>query len=309
MRRMIVLGGGTPVGRRVIERLRHAAEVDSVVGVAQEPSGVAADDDDLEFFAWSTDHRAFADYVVKNEIDTIVDCGLVADRSGFASRPSGADVVSAMYVGAAVADEQSCVRSWVLASSTAYYPSRAYMPLMQRESQALVPASNDRALSIAEAEGYASSVARRLPHVNVAILRLQEIVGPGCRGPLSTLLSRPLVPQIPGFDPAVQLLHVDDAASALGWAAEVELAGIYNVSSASMLRWSEAVRLTGNRRVPVMPLPLGPLEPVLERLGLPVLYASLIDLLRYGQAVDIAKLAHAGWHPENDQARCLSTIA
>ncbi len=304
-----MLGGGTPLARRVVASLRRKAEVDSAVGIEHHPFSDPAMNEDLEFLSWAPDHRPFAEYLLKEEIDTVIDCGLVADRGGAAKQPSGADVISAMYVGAAIADECSPVRSWILASSSAFYPSKSYMPLLQREEHSVSPAANDRGASIAEAEEYARSLAKRLPHVNVAIMRLQELAGRDCRGPLATILARPLVPRIPGFDPAIQLLHVDDAASALAWAADVELAGLYNVSSASMLRWSEAVRATGHRSFPVVPISFSPLEPLLERFEIPFVSSSMFDLLRYGQAIDVEKIAHAGWSPKSDQLECLATLA
>jgi nucleoside-diphosphate-sugar epimerase len=308
MRRLVVLGGGTPLGRRVVAALRENAEVDCAVGIERHRFNDPAMNDGLEFISWSSDHRPFAEYLLKEEIDTVIDCGLVADRGGAETRPSGADVISAMYVGAAISDERSFVRSWVLASSSALYSSQSYMPLLLREEYALSTLSNDRATSIAEAEEYARSLAKRLPHVNVAIMRLQELAGPDCRGPLAALLARPLVPRIPGFDPTIQLLHADDAVSALSWAAKVELAGIYNVSSVGMLRWSDAIRLIDHRSFPLLPVPLPLVEPLLENMGIPFVYSSMFDLLRYGQAIDIEKLAQAGWCPKNAQLECLSGL-
>jgi len=306
---MVVLGGGTPLGRRVIVSLQRKVEVDRAVGIEPHPFDHPAMNEDLEFLSWAPDHRPLAEYLLKEEIDTVIDCGLVADRACTATQPSGADVISAMYVGAALADERSPVRSWVLASSSAFYPSQSYMPLLQREEHSVCPVTNNRGTSIAEAEEYARSLAKRLPHVNVAIMRLQELAGHDCRGPLATLLARPFVPQIPGFDPSVQLLHVDDAVSALSWAAEVELAGIYNVSSANMLRWSAAIEATGHRGFPIFPISVLPLEPLLARLEIPFVSSSMFDFLRYGLAIDIEKIGHAGWSPKNDQLDCLATLA
>ena len=309
MRRMVVLGGGTPLGRQVVASLRRQVEVDWAMGIEHHPFDDPARNEDLEFLSWAPDHRPFSEYLLKQEIDTVVDCGLVTDRGGAATQPSGADVISALYAGAAIADDRSPVRSWILASSSAFYPCESYMPLLQREDYPVSPAANDRGASIAEAEQYARSLAKRLPHVNVAIMRLQELAGRDCRGPLATLLARPLVPRIPGFDSPIQLLHVDDAVSALSWAADVELAGLYNISSAGMLRWSEAIAATGHRSFPILPISVTPLEPLLERLKIPFVSSSMFDLLRYGQAIDIEKVAHAGWSPMNDQLGCLATLA
>lgn len=306
---MVVLGGGTPLGRRVVAELRRNAEIDRAIGLERYPFEDPAMNEGLEFLSWAPDHRPFAEYLLKEEIDTVIDCGLVADRGGAEAQPSGADVISAMYVGAAISDERLSVRSWVLASSSAFYQSQSYMPLLQREEHSITHTANDRATSIAEAEEYARSLAKRLPHVNVAIMRLQELAGPDCRGALATLLARPFVPRIPGYDPMVQFLHIDDAVGALSWAANVELAGLYNVSSASMVRWSEAIRATGHRSFPLIPISLPLIEGMLARFEIPFVHSSMFDLLRYGQAIDSEKLGHAGWSPKNDQFECVAALA
>ena len=308
MRRMAVLGGGTPLGRRVVDSLRRKASVDRVVGIENESFTDPALNEDLEFISWTRDHRPLAEYLSKEGVDTVIDCALVADRSGRTTRPSGANVISAMYVGAAIADERSPVRSWVVASSSAIYPSRSYMSLLQRENQAVSTEGDERASSIEEAEDYARSLAERMPHVNVALLRLQELAGEDSRGPLANLLARPIVPWIPGFDASIQLLHIDDAADALVWAAEVELTGVHNVASSGMIRFSEAIRATGHRSMPVLPIPASPVEGLLARLKIPFVPAAMMGLMLYGQALDTEKLARAGWRPAHDQLGCLATL-
>src|SRR6185312_13511890 len=90
------------------------------------------------------------------------------------------------------------------------------------------------------------------PNVSVSILRLADLAGPGTRDPLAAILADPVVPAVWGFDPSVQLLHVDDAVEALGHAVEHDLAGIYNVAAHDLVRWRRAGRLM---RKPVVELP------------------------------------------------------
>ncbi|HEB91381.1 MAG TPA: NAD-dependent epimerase/dehydratase family protein [Deltaproteobacteria bacterium] len=307
MRRMVVLGGGTPLGRRVVDALRRESWVDRVAGIESHHAGRPGDED-LEVIAWTRDHRPLAEYLLKEEIDTVVDCSLVEDRSGRTRRPSGANVISAMYVGAAIADERSPVRSWVVASSSAIYPIGSHAPLLQREDRADARGGDERSASIAEAEDYARSLAERMPDVNVALLRLQELAGGEVRGPLARLLARVVVPRIVGFDPTIQLLHEQDAVSALTWAAEVELAGVFNVASSGVVRMSEAIRVTGHHGLPVLPMPGSPFEGLFDRLGLPFVPPSMNGLLLYGQALDTDKIARAGWHPAFDQLGCLAPL-
>jgi UDP-glucose 4-epimerase len=280
MRRVVVTSARSPLGRCVVDAMRASPDIEFVRGVESK----------------------------SRERSRGQQCGLVPDRSGLVQAAREADVIATMCLGAAIGHEAVRVRSWILASSSAVYPIGSHSPLVQRERQELPREEETLAASIAEAEDYARDVALRLPHVNVAILRLQQLVGPELRGPLARLLARDPVPAPIGFDPGIQLLHIDDAASAIAFAARNELAGIFNVASAGMMHWQDAVRATGHERFPVLPLSIALLEPVLDRLGVPFVPAELLDLLRFGHVVDTAKIERAGWKPQFDQRRCLSML-
>lgn len=292
MNRVVVVGGASPLGRRVVERLRARP-------------GVEVEQDVVPFVP---DPRPFGEYLAKQRIDTVVQCGLVPDRSGVGAHAREADVIGAMCLGAAIGQDGSFVRSWVVASSSAILPIGSHAPLLQDERQAPARDGGRLAASIAEAEDYARETAQRLPHVAVAILRLQQLVGPAVRGPLAALLARDPVPSVLGFDPAIQLLHLEDAADALIHAASQALAGVYHVASAGVVRWGEALRVMERRTLPLLPVPVGPLEPLLDRLGLPFLPAELVDLLRFGHALDPRKLERTGWHARFDQRACLAEL-
>lgn len=305
-----MLGGGRPLGAHVVAALRRLPKADRVIAIERDAAMADSYDDELALVSWSPDHRAFAEYLRKEEIDTVVDCALVADRTGATRSRSGADVISAMCVGAAVAHADSPVRSWVLASSTAFYPVDSYAPLLYREDATNANGPRPESESIAEAEEYARSVALRRPHVNVATLRLQELVGPGLRGPIASLFTEPSLPRCPGFDPAVQLLHLEDAVGALTFAVEVELAGVYNVASRGLLRWGEVLEARGGGSRTAVPIPLrGGARRLLSAFGFATVDSSVFDWLRFGNAVDVAKLERAGWLPRRDQDDCLEALA
>lgn len=332
MRRVVVVGGASPLGRCVVERVRALPGVDSVRGIEprlprssrgpQRPErpqrhgrskdGALGDEvveDELDVVPFVPDPRPFGEYLVKERIDTVVQCGLVPDRSGLGSHAHEADVIATMCLGAAIGQTGSLVRSWVLASSSAIYPIGSHAPLLHDERQTTAREEGTIAASIAEAEDYARESAHRLPHVDVAILRLQQLVGPDVRGPLAAVLARDPVPSPLGFDPAIQLLHLEDAAEALVHAAHRELAGIYNVASAGLIHWGDALRAMDRRSLPLIPLGAGPFETLLERLDLPFLPAELLGLLRFGHAVDARKLERTGWRARYDQRGCLDELA
>lgn len=302
MRRIVVTEGGSPLGRRVIAALRSHPDIEQVRGIESRPDRRSQPGEEtIDLVSFVPDHRPLSEYLEKGQIDSVIHFSLESDQAG-------ADVIGTLCLAAAIGHAGSPVRSWAIASSSSIYPIDSHAPLLQRESQQLPREDETLAASIAEAEGYARDLALRMPHVNVAILRLQQLVGPGVRGPLATHLGRPRVPSLIGFDPAIQLLHLEDAASAMAFAAVRELAGVYNVASKGLLHWHDALRATGHSSLPFLPVGFATTEPLLEALGLPFVPVALLDLMRFGHALDTTKLEREGWRPEHDQRSCLSLL-
>lgn len=305
MRRIAVIGGGSPLGRLVVARLASSPEVELVRGIESRASEA---DVDLDVVPFVPDPRPLAEHFEKAGIDTVVHTSLVADRCGVSAAAREADVIGAMCLGAAIGHAGSPVRSWVVVSSSAIYPIGSEAALLHDERAETPVEPVGLPASIAEAEDYARETAIRLPHVNVAILRLQQLAGHGVGGALARLLARDPVPSPAGFDPAIQLLHVEDAVDAIRHAIARELAGIYNVASAGLIRFEDAVRIAGRSTLPLLPFGVAPVEPLFARLGIPFVPAELAALLRSGHAIDTAKLERTGWRPRFDQRECVVAV-
>ncbi len=305
---MIVTAGRSPLGRRVVDHLRDEGSTEFVRGVDVRPRGRGEPGDDCAYIEFVPDHRRLSEYLEKEGIDTVIQCGLAPDRSGIDSKAKESDVIGTMCIGAAIGQDGSSVRNWILASSTAVYPIKSHAALLQHESQHLPREAGTMAMSLLEAEDYARDVAHGRPHVSVAILRLQQLVGDRVRGSLASLLARDPVPTPFGFDPALQLLHLDDAASAIAFVARTDLAGIYNLASKGMIRFGDAVRAMQHNRIPVLPIDARFAETLIARLGIPWVPGDLVDLVRFGHVVDTQKIERAGWHPTHDQESCLRLL-
>jgi UDP-glucose 4-epimerase len=306
MRNVLVNGAISPLGRRLLALLRESEGVEKVVGV--EPRISSNWLEGVELVAFEPDHRALVTLLCDLEIDTVIHCGLAPDRAGECSEPTEANVIDTMRMGAAVGHPDVAVRGWVIASSSAVYPVRSYAPLLNTEASATCTDEEDPGTAFLEAEEYARDVAERAPHLNVAILRLQELAGPGANGPLAAVLAQPVVPRLLGFDPTLQFLHLEDAARGLRFAAEIELAGVYNLASEGVLRWSQVLAALDRRSAPILPLEAGPLTPLARAFRLPHVPPGLLDLLRFGHALDVRKLAAAGYKPVRDQFSCLRAL-
>lgn len=97
-------------------------------------------------------------------------------------------------------------------------------------------------------------------------------------------------------------------AEAFAHALRHELAGVYNVASADLIRFGDALQWLGRPTRPVLPIGAEPLEPLMEGLGLPFIPGHLAPWLRYGQALDTRKLERTGWRAKFDQVGCLGAV-
>lgn len=307
MKNVLVTGAATPLGRGVLHHLRGHEGIEHLVGLEPETSSdwVAG----AELVRFPSEHRELVGLLAEQPIDTVIHCDMAPDRSGSQATASEARVVETMRLGAAVASPDSSVRSWVIASSSSVYPIGSQGPLLYRETHELDGALDGPAASLREAEDYARDVAARRPHLDVAILRLQQLVGPKVRSPMGALLDQPVLPRVIGYDPPIQLLALEDAVEALVFAARLELAGVYNVASAGLVRMSEIVRALGRRSLPVLPFEAaGLLGAMARRAGVPHVPEGLLPTLRFGNGVDTHKLASAGFAPGYDQDDCLAAL-
>ena len=307
MKNVMIDGASSPLGARLAEVLSHRSDIERLMGV--EPDLSSHWSPDVELIDCEPDHRLQLQYMQDYEIDTVIQCGLAPDRSGEEERKEvAANVIETMRLGAAIGHKGSPVRSWVVLSSSAIYPIDTRRPLLNSEDSETVGEEDLVNFSLVEAEEYAIDVARHSPYLNVAILRLQEIVGKDVRGPLASYFDQALVPYVIGHDPVLQFLHLEDAIAAAQCAADLELAGIYNVALNGLIRFNEFISHLEKPTIPVLPFESGTLGALAGIVGLPHLPDSLLPLLRFGHAIDTNKIQAAGFKPKADQTDCAAAM-
>ena len=79
--------------------------------------------------------------------------------------------------------------------------------------------------SLLEVEGYVRDFAVDNPHVNVAMLRFSNVLGPDITTPLAKALELPVVPSVFGYDPRFQFVHETDVVRAILFVLEGKRAG------------------------------------------------------------------------------------
>jgi UDP-glucose 4-epimerase len=300
-RRVLVTGLGTFWGGRVAQALEADPGVDVIVGLDTREPRIELER--TEYVRCDENYSILSRIVRATQVDTIVHTFLVVDSTSMRPRTMHEiNVIGTMNLFAAASQPGSSVREVVVKSSSYVYGASKADPVWFREETP----RTERARTLVErnleaVEGYVRDFAEDNPHVNVALLRFSNVLGPGLETPISRALSLPVVPSIWGFDPRLQFVHEDDVIRAIAFVLDRHLPGIYNVAGDGLLPWSEVAKICGKRTFPLPPWGATSATWPLRRAGVP-LPEELLNLLKYGRGVDNRRLQRAGFGYEYTSA-------
>src|SRR5687768_802575 len=227
--RIAVTGIGSFLGSRVLRSLAESLGGQAVVAL-----DVADPDPALDVRHHAIDltdpasGQALLDVLRAEKVKTVVHAAMLTNPSRDATRAHELESIGTLNVLAAAA--AAGVEHVVLRSFTAVYGASGRNPALLTEDRPLSP---DLALGWArdklEAEQHAASFARRYPGMAITVLRFAPLFGPGVRTFYTAIFDKRVVPVVMGYDPLLQLLHPDDALSALVAAVDDRVAGVFNV--------------------------------------------------------------------------------
>jgi len=200
------------------------------------------------------------------------------------------------------------VRKVVRASSAAVYGAWPNNPVPLSEDAALRPNPDfSPAVQGAEVERLLADWRAGHPEVTVTTLRAAPVVGPGAaRLPARIVLGRPPL-RVRGATTPVQVVHVDDLASALALVATHDLPGAFNVAADGWLDADEARELIPRPASPALPAEV--LERWLRRtwdLGLGDVPAGIVPYLVHPWVISNERLRAAGWAPVHGNADAIA---
>jgi nucleoside-diphosphate-sugar epimerase len=149
------------------------------------------------------------------------------------------------------------------------------------------------------------------PGVTVTTLRSAPVVGPGAeRLPARIILGRPPL-RVRNAEPPVQVVHVDDLATALVLVATRDLPGAFNVAADGWLAADDARALLPRTSVPAVPAEV--LARALRRswaLGVGDIPPGVVPYLVHPWVVANDRLKQAGWTPtRTNEAAILEALA
>jgi len=299
-RRVLITGVGSHVGSLLAAQLERDPDVEYVAGLDTRRPKLPLEQ--IEFMDADSRDPEIARIIPPTGVDTIVHEQIVRQPGpGMSSRAMhDINVIGTLQLLAACERVPTLPRI-VVRGSAGIYGAEPHAPQFFGEEMArLFPLRTRFQRDVAEIENYFETYARRHEHISCTMLRYQPAIGPGLRTQITRYLSQPVCPTFMGFDPRIQLVHIDDALEAIVAAVRAPVEGPVNVAGPGTIGLARMIRMAGKRALPIAAPLFGAVTQTGQRLGLDTQSDDFQRLLRYGRGVDTRRLTdEVGYEPRN----------
>lgn len=192
---ILVTGAAGALAQQVIQRLRDHCDLVAVDFREQVYLG-----DDIPSYRIDFTKRVFEDLFRRYQFDGVIHLGRIQSSQLTRMRRYNANVLGTQKL--LDLSHKYGIQRVVVLSTYHVYGAVAYNPALIDESAPLKAAglSSDLVDSV-ELENLANIYLWRYPDLNITILRPCNIVGPGVRNSISTLLASERAPVLAGFSP------------------------------------------------------------------------------------------------------------
>lgn len=220
---VVVTGISGNLGRALAKKL-HKQE--RIIGIDRRP--FPGKPKDIDLYELDLRKKKAEDVFRKNPVKAVIHMGIMHDP-----RMSSEDHHSFNIIGTTRILEY-CAKYGVkkvvfLSSANVYGPSPDNSNFLTEEAPLMGASRFPSVRDLIEVDMLAHGFFWRNPDIQTVVLRPVHIVGPSIKNAPSNYLRLEKPWMLAGFDPMVQLIHVEDAASALVEALRPEARGVYNV--------------------------------------------------------------------------------
>lgn len=277
---ILVTGAAGALARQVINRLKETCDLVAVDFREQVYLG-----DDIPSYCIDFNKRVFEDLFRRYQFDGVIHLGRILSSQLTRMRRYNANVLGTQKL--LDLSQKYGIRRIIVLSTYHVYGAVAYNPALIDESAPLKSAglSADLVDSV-ELENLANIYLWRYPELNITILRPCNIVGPGVRNSMSSLLGSERAPVLAGFSPMMQFIHIDDMADAIVLAWQKPVKGVFNVAPQDWVAYQQALKLCGCKRIPLPSIPPAVPKMISKVLNLRSFPPYLLSFFKYPVVID-----------------------
>jgi UDP-glucose 4-epimerase len=298
MSTVLINGIGGVLGAYVARRLSEQDAV-TVIGLARRepPAPVGS----AEWLVARLSGLQLAELLRAEHVDTVIHLDFAGADAPAEGREAAVqqNVLGTMEVlGACAAAGVSQV---VVRSHIGIYGANPLNPTLISESRPVARSGlNGLLRDLGEVERFVTEFAAKHPELRVATMRLAPIVGGW--SPLIEYFAQPSPRTVIGFDPSLQLIHIEDAVEAIVRAALSPCTGAFNLAADDTICVSQAIRLSGQQPVPTLESMIGLSAAIGDRTKLRP-WPFDITFLRHSCIVDTRRAKEVlEWSPTHSAA-------
>lgn len=300
----VVLTGISGNLGRCLTKLLHKHE--RIIGIDRRP--FVGKPKDVEMFQADLRKKKIEDVFRRNQVKAVVHMGILHDPRMSAEDHHSFNVLGTTHV-LDCAARFGVKKLVVLSSADAYGPSPDNSNFLSEDAPLMAASRFPSVRDLIEVDMLAHGFFWRHPAVETVVLRPVHIVGPTIKNAPSNYLRNRRPWKLAGFDPMVQLIHMEDVARAMAEALNEGRKGVYNVVGPGAVPLSALFDELGARPIPV-PHPIArPLLRALFRYRLASFPPEELDHIQFLCMVDGSRwTTETGWAPAHSMRETIRSV-
>ncbi|MBN1946263.1 MAG: SDR family oxidoreductase [Bradymonadales bacterium] len=277
--KLVITGISGRMGRLLARRLHKEYEI---IGIDRRGSRYLPKN--VTVYQMDIRRKACEDIFRKGGIGAVIHLNIVHDLRKDAEEHHSFNVVGTHKLLDYCAKHN--VPKFVLLSSANVYGASPNNNQFLNEEAPLLGASTFSGIrDLIEVDIYTNSFFWRHPEIDTVILRPVNILGHLSNAPSNYLrLKNP--PTILGFDPMMQVIHVEDLIEAIVLSLKPGVRGVFNIAGPGAIALSVLHKQLGRTKIPIPELIAKPLVKLLWNLRVSALTPAELDFLKYVCMVD-----------------------
>ena len=254
---VLVTGASSPIGEQLVLRLLEDSRVGKVLA-ATDPSQPLAIPERPRLTKVAVDfrkQRRLHNLLFGPAKDLRINAVVHAAQTDSASK-EGAGVhahnVNSLRSIIEFAERHPSIERLIIRSAVEVYQVQRDLPVLISEEHPLNLNSGAPQWVRDRVEADFTACARMgLSSISIVVLRMAEVLAPGCGSQMFDYLQSPVCLRPIGYDPMLNLLTIEDAAAALQKGIHSEAQGVFNIPGADSLPLTETIARWGRLSIPL----------------------------------------------------------
>ncbi len=290
--RVAVTGISGNLGRVVAKLLHREAHV---IGIDRRP--FVGRPKDVEHVQVDLRKKKTDEVFRRQKIDAVIHMGIMHDPRMSQEDHHSFNVLGTMRI-LECAAKYGVKKVVMLSSANVYGPSPENSNFLAEEAPLMAASRFPSVRDLIEVDMLAHGFFWRHPEIETVVLRPVHIVGPTIKNATSNYLRLRRPWTMAGFDPMVQLIHMEDVGRALVEAIRPGRKGVYNVTGPGEVPLSSVFRELGRKTLAVPHVVARPLLGTLFKYRLASYPPEELDHIQFLCMVDGSRWSQeTGWKP------------